>query len=289
MFGKVPFTSKKDEVKFTRHSKAAYRTYAKIVGGGDPLARVDREGQVVPDVPEAGVELAQKSAEELFTSMDPETDVLFFVSSDEVRALETANIYRKVSHERGFVTLKPENVRGELATSIGEGEIRTVRQLSLDIDNTLFSSIFNPDRTMPPINWEGIEESKREQIQKAWDDARAIIHSDDKGSWGSNFFAHSEAIKEIFKEVYPEMQSSKQVYEGKFQNLIKLAEFALEKSSKIKGKNVKVLAFGHENYMGYALDKYFQDHELNNCESISIETDGDNFTMERRGITAIIE
>lgn len=289
IFAEGARAGKKDGIMFTRHSKATYKTYEKIVGSENPLAPVDREDQVLPDVPEAGRELARQSAETLFESMNPETDVLYFVSSDEARALETANVYREVAHEQGFVVLRPEHVRGELAASIGEGEIRTVRQLSLNIDSTLFSSIFNPDRTLPAVNWEGIGEDKRDQIRKAWDNARAVIHSDDKGSWGANFFAHSEAVKDIFKEVYPRMQSAKEVYEGKFQNLIKLARFAHEKASEIKGRNVKVLAFGHENYMGYALEKYFQDHEINNCESVTLEMEGGAIVMTRRGVKATID
>lgn len=187
---------------------------------------------------------------------------MFFVSSEEMRALETANIYKTIAKERGFEIIKPKQTRSKTADKIGGKEIRKLDTLSLNIKNTLVGSVFNPDKYLGEINLEAVDIETKEK----WNKARKIIDAEDKGSWGANFYHHSEEIKKIF----PEIQSSKEAYEKKFKNIIKLIKFA---NKKIKDtdyhKNIKVLGFGHENYMGYALNKYFSDSDLENCEAVN--------------------
>lgn len=273
---------RRDSVNFTRHSKAGYKTYAEILASDDPQGPVDVEKQVTPDLPEAGVALARESATRLFSEYNPEEDALFFVSSNEARALETANIYREVAHESGFEVIAPEHVRGQLAQQIGEGEIRVVKNLSLDIQNTLLSGIFNSPKALTKINWEAVDPELREK----WERAKAIVDADDKGSFGPNFFHHSEAVQQIF----PEIQTSRDVYETQFQNLLRLVRFALKKiDASSYPKNIKVLAFGHENYVGYALNKYFHDHAIGNCETLQITLEDEHLQMQRRGEKTVIE
>jgi len=132
---------REDSAHFIRHSKSAYRTYEEIQKSESPEQQLDPEKQVTPDLPEAGIELAEQEADKFFEDLDPETDAIFFTSSNEARALETANIYRKAAHEKGFDIITPENTRGELAEEIGEGEIRVLKNLSLNIDNVLLSGV----------------------------------------------------------------------------------------------------------------------------------------------------
>ena len=268
---------KEHSVHFTRHSKAGYKTYVEISKSNNPQQAVNPEEQITPDLLEKGIEMAQKAAEKFFDGLNPETDFLFFGSSNEARALETADIYRQVALERGFNVIRPEHVRGKLAEEIGGGDIRVIENLSLNIDNNLIGMVFNPKSNVGEINWDAVDE----ETKKRWVQARAIIDADDKGSWGANSFYHSAEIKKIF----PEIESAEDKYNRKFKNLTRLARFGIEKAkeSGIKG-NVKILAFGHEDYIGYALDKYFSDHEIANCETISIKTGEDNsLTIERRG------
>ena len=273
---KLPAEERQDSVHFTRHSRANYDTYGKIKKSENPRAAVDREDQLTPDLPEAGIRLAQEKAEEFLSRLKPETDILFFVSSDEARALETANVYRQAAHAKGFEILKPEHVRGKFAEKIGEGEIRTLDQLSLNIKDTLLASVFSPDSQLGSPNWEAVDDEFKEK----WKKAREIINSHDYGSYGGNLFHHSEAIAEIF----PDIKTAKELYDVNFKNLLRLAEFGIKKA-KESGleKNVKILAFGHENYMGYALNEYFGDHNIGNCETLDINVDDSGITLERKG------
>lgn len=76
-----------DSVHFTRHSKADYLNYRQIKSSDNPRRGIDPENQIVPDVPEAGIALAEEKAEELLSKFDPENDILFFASSNEARAI----------------------------------------------------------------------------------------------------------------------------------------------------------------------------------------------------------
>ena len=263
-------------VHFTRHTKAGYKTYKEILKSDNPQQAIDPEKQVTPDLSEQGVEMAQEAARDFFRSLNPATDYLFFASSDEARALETANIYKETAKEMGFKVLVPEHVRSQLAQDIGGGEIRVVDNLSLNIKNNLLGSIFNPESHLGTVNWSAVDP----ETKGKWSRARAIINADDRGSWGANFYHHSSEIKKIF----PEIMDAEDEYNAKFQKLVRLAKFAIKKAeeSNVDG-NIKILAFGHENYVGYGLNKYFGDHELRNCETINIEPIGEELSLGYRG------
>ena len=273
---------RKDEAFYTRHSKATYGTYKEILKSDDPQGGVDKEKQVLPDVPPAGIELAKSEAEKFFNTLDPKEDALFFASSYEARALETAVIYKDIAKQRGFQVIKPEHVRGELAEEVGDGEIRLIDALSANVHNTLTTTVFNSDAHLSEINFDALDDEAREK----WEKGRAIINADDKGSWGANYHAHAEAMQ----SVYPEMKNTKEIYDTQFKNLVRLAEFGLKKAKESgEEKNIKIMAFGHEQAVGYALEKYFHDHAINNCETIVISPTEKGLSITRRGETKEME
>lgn len=274
---------REDTVHFTRHSKASYSSYERIASSENPQAKIAKEDQVIPDITEAGVELAKKEAVKFLESLDPATDELFFVSSSQVRALETAAVYRDVAKAMGFDVLVPDNVRGEIATQIGGGDIRVVHNLALKPSNVLIDSIFNPDRTLPKINWDAVSP----ELKTKWEEAHKLIQEDDKGSWGANMFHHGAEIKKLF----PEVDTAEELYENQFKNLLRLVEFGMKKAATTgREKHLKILAFGHENYISYALDKYFKEHEIKNCETVTFEPDASGgLSLRRQGAEATIE
>ena len=134
-----------NSIHFTRHSKAEYKTYRNIRSSDNPRQKMDYEDQITPDLSEEGVALAEQKAEAFFSQFNPDQDVLFFASSNEARALETANVYRQVAREKGFKILRPKTAGLALAEKIGGGEIKVVHNLSLNNKDILLQSLFNPD------------------------------------------------------------------------------------------------------------------------------------------------
>lgn len=265
---------RKDEVYYIRHSRSGYETYAKNLKSNDPRQPVDYDRQVIPDLPESGRELAREEARNFFAGLDPQSDAAFFVSSNEARALETAKIYAEVAKEMGFEVIPPENPGSKAAKWIGHGDIRMLPTISLEIKDTFVNSVFNPESHLKNVNLGAVDEGTR----KKWEQAREIINADDKGSWGANFFAHSEKIKAIFPEY---IQSSKDLFDDSFQRIRRLVRFGMKKAVESGyPKNIKVLAFGHEDKVGYALDTYFDNHELGNCESVRFSLDDEKGNME---------
>lgn len=265
-----------------RHSKAEYRSNKAIIASEHPDDPFDPEQQLIPDLTEEGRQLAEREAETFFRQFDPSATELFFVSSKMVRALETANIYRKVAERLGFSVVEPEHVRSKTAQTVGEGKIRDVKNLSISVANMLAQYVFTPEHQLPPIRWETVSD----ELRQRWQKARAMIEKHEYGSWGENYHHYSETVKAIF----PELTTSQELYHGQFQNLLHLVRFAEEKI-RLRGskKQLKVLAFGHENYASVALEKYFGEHALGNCEVIALATAGNAFRMKAKGREAIIE
>jgi hypothetical protein len=265
----------KNSIEFTRHSVSSYQSYVDKVASDNPLGKLDYDKQSVPDLPEKGIELARQSAEKFFETLDPSKDALFFASSNEARAVETANIYREIAHDKGFEVLKPENSRSVLSEQIADGEIRVVHNLGIRSAGVIDSVFQSPNKRVP-INWETIDP----EIKKKFDEASKIIEADDKGSFGANLAAHSEEIKRFF----PELATAKEQFDIQFSNLIRLIKFGFEKAKNDKeGKDIKILAFGHENYLMYALEHYFQEEGIKNCETIHIEPQDEGIKIVFRG------
>ena len=131
------------ESHLIRHSKAAYRTYADAVGSDNPQRPHDSKNQITPDLTDAGRDIARTEAEKIFSGFDVNRDALFFASSNEARALETADVYRRIAHEKRFEIIRPDKAGSDIAETIGEGEIRGVESLSLHIENTLLLTLAN--------------------------------------------------------------------------------------------------------------------------------------------------
>lgn len=276
------------EADFIRHSAAKYDSYGRIARSDNPQAPFDPENQLTPDLTAGGEELAAQEAEKYFAELDPKEVVLFFASSNEARAIETANIFRRVAHAKGFEILKPEHARSDLAEQVGAGEIRVLETLSLNNPNTMAGMVFNPEKVKSPVNVDALDDEAR----RKWEAGRAIILADDRGSWGANFQAHSDEMQALF----PEVKTSQELMDSTFSNLMRLIRFG-QKKAEVAGldKGVKVLGFGHENYMMAALGQYFQEHGMKNCEAIrfTISDDSDKepegIKGEYRGRIATIE
>jgi hypothetical protein len=244
-----------------------------VLKGYDPTQAIDRdkiENQPVPDLTPEGVELAKQEAEKYFSRLDPATDALFFASSNLARAIETGKIYADIARAKGFEILKPDHVEPRksgrtLGQRIGGGDIKVVESLSFDIGNVLAQCVFSPESQLgkADLHWENVDTD----FKSRWDQARAIIEADPRALWGDNFMAHSESVKALL----PEIATAKELYEKDFAHLTRLAEFGLKKAreSGIK-KNVKILAFGHENYVGTFLEDVMREEGIKNCEVIRI-------------------
>jgi len=269
-----------------RHSKSVYETYAETEKSENPRAAFDPDSQVVPDLTEEGIKLAREKAEEFFDGLDPAKDKIFFVSSNEVRALQTANIYREVAEVRGFQIIKPEKSgsawtgAGELSEQIGGGKIRTIENLSLNPKDTLVFNIFLPEKLLRPINWDNVDP----EFRKKWEEAREIIRNNDRGSYGGNLHAHSEDLKKIF----PEIETTKEMHKKQLRNLVRLMEWA-EKKFDLKENRIKVIGFGHENYILQALDEYFHEKGINNCEAMGLTVEDGKAALSFRGKSAEVE
>lgn len=273
---------KESAVYLGRHSISSYATNKKILSE-NPQGPMDPDHQIIPDLTPEGRELAEHEAEAFFDQLNPETDSLFLVSSDQARALETANIYRKVAKKRGFEIIKPKHTKSELAEEIGEGEIRTVEGLSLNIRNMLAHHAFVPEGKVEDIRWDTVSP----EMKTRWEKARAIIRKHDYGSWGANFFHHSEKISKLFPE--DEIRTAQELYDTEFQNLLRLIRFAHKKMEETESpKNIKVLGFGHENYLSIALDTYFHEHAIGNCEMIRFQVEDGFISMSAKGQEKVI-
>jgi hypothetical protein len=171
------------------------------------------------------------------------------------------------------------------AEEIGEGYVRKIDCLTLDhLDNVLRERVFLPQDIMSEV---GDSNKVSEETNNKWAAARKIIESDNRGSWGDNYAAHSEAIQKIF----PNVKSAKDLYESKFKKMMRLVRFGQEKiNEQNPEKNIKVLAFSHENSFLYFLNKNFGE-SMKNCESITfkVEASGEDDTITAAAKGKIIE
>jgi hypothetical protein len=248
-----------------------------VLRGYDPTQAIDAEeieNQPWPDLTPAGLELAKQEAEKYLSRLDPAKDALFFASSNQARALETGKIYADIARAKGFEIIKPDQVEPRksgrtLAQRIGGGDIKVVESLSLHIGNVLAQCVFSPESQLEKahLHWENVDAD----LKTRWEQARAVIEADPKGSWGDNFITHSETVKALL----PEITTAKELYEKDFAHLTRLAEFGLGKARDSgMQKNIKILAFGHENYPATFLEEVMREEGIKNCEVMHI-TDTD--------------
>ncbi|MFA5886728.1 MAG: hypothetical protein WC863_03015 [Patescibacteria group bacterium] len=278
---------KDDEFFVIRHSISEYKLNEGIIKSDNPEAAPSADKQWFnSDLTSEGIKLAQEKAQEFFAKLNPGTDALFFVSSDLVRAAETAKIYLDIARENGFEVIisakkekSPESKNK--AEEIGEGYIRKIDCLSLDhLENMLREQIFQPKDYLKEI--ENLDKVSTETKEK-WTAARKIIEEDNQKTWGENYAAHSEEIQKIF----PNVKSAKEVYESKFKNLLRLVRFGQEKiNQRQPEKNIKVLAFSHENSFLYFLNENFGE-SMKNCENIAFKiADSDDKETSNISVTA---
>jgi len=241
------------------------------------------------DLPPEGLELARKKAEEYFEKLDPETDALFFVSSDLVRAAETARIFLDVARERGFEIIKPRSdevtyadqegkrvSRNEVfknhAEEIGEGWIRKIDCLTLDhLKNMMREWIFDPDDVLAEIVTH--PEAVSKETKEMWVKARRIMEEGGiEDTWGKNYAKFAERLEK--EGIFLDVLSAEQVYKSKFFNMARMVKFAEKKMQEQNPeKNVKVMAFSHENSFLHFLNENFGEH-MKYCENINFEPIG---------------
>ena len=252
-----------------RHSKSNYDTYVTQKERGDK--KFNPADQVYPDLSKEGIKLAKEKAIEFFDNLNPETDKLFFISSNEARAIATADIYRQEAIKQGFEIMKPGKTNSKISDKETNGYVRTSRALSLNTKDYALHSIFVGE--LPEEIQKIIADELPDDVKGKWLKAREIINNAPAEikaqGWGELFYKYSEEIKEIF----PGIKSSEDL-EKQFNNILKLIQWGKNKieESGIAG-DVKVLGFGHENYVASILDKRLGDHKIANCEAISINID----------------
>lgn len=257
-----------------RHSKSDYKKYDETLRGSNPRGPFEHSKQESTDLSEAGIKLAQEKAKDFFDKLDPQDARLFFVTSNEARAIGTANIYRLEAKARGFEIIKPQHSRSTLAEKEGEGELRAIETLSLNTEDTLRFLVFSTSE--PTVAWENVDDD----FKQKWQEARRLIDANNRGSWGANFATYSSAIQKIF----PGIETADKFYNTKLKGLLRLMKWADKKMEGIEGKPIKVLGFGHEDYLVKFLADEFSQDGIQNCETIHFEVDdGSGIQATARG------
>lgn len=244
---------------YFRHAQALYGAIVEKLRSDNPRGPIDIETQPENDLTEAGHKLARASAEGFLARLDPKKDELFFVSSDQMRALQTARVFIEVALQKGFRVIRHDKTGSSVAANVGDGYIRSLETLSHSYADALPDAVFNPPSQLPEINWKTVPPEYRAQ----WDKARADVLADDRGSWGANFFAHSEEVESML----PGVRSAKDLFAKRYKALVRQAQVALRST---QGQRVNILAFGHENMVGIPLERDTGDHALPNCEGVEM-------------------
>jgi len=139
-----PEQYQESDIFFTRHAESAYKTYSYILKSENPLCKVDYPEQIEGDLTEEGRQNAESKAKELLLNMEPRRDILFFVSSKENRAIETASIYRDIAIQHGFEIVDHGNKGRE-----NNQNIRELTALSLKNIRPFVVLIFTPEQYQP--------------------------------------------------------------------------------------------------------------------------------------------
>ena len=273
---------KKTKIFFIRHSQATYVNTGKKLRSESPTTDIVEEQ--VPDIaPDwakeegfKGEELARSSAREFFSKLNPETDTIYIASSNQMRTLETASFYAEEASAAGFeVVNHGESTGTDIAGQVGKGLVKSFNLLSLPQKegetNPVEYSVFNP-KTKGQINWDAINDP---DFKQKWEQAIAIVEADNQGSFGNNFQKHAEAVREIF----PDISTPDSLHKWQYKKLMRLAGRFQEMDP--GEKNMVIIAFGHENYMGKALEEDTGSHSIGNCEAIEVTEDG---TLRRMSV-----
>ncbi len=275
-----------------RHADALYQKNEAIVAGQNPEgAFIPNEQEFDSDLSPEGKEKAKEKAEGFLSQFDPNRDVLYFASSNLIRARETATIFLEIAKSRGFeiiqATENPSHkIDPKIQSNLGGNEIRTFESLSLNIDNMLVEFVFHPHNYLNPREGEETRVFYPEKISQAtkelWEKARKIIESDNKGTWGKNFLAHGEKIKKMFSEYaiqhqdekVPTITSAEDMNDTRFRGMLREMKTVKTKISEYEstnGKRVRVLAFSHENSFLHFLDKEFNQQGIDKLEAVGYD------------------
>ena len=248
-------------VFFIRHGQAQYESLVAKAESEDPQGSIDIERQIKGDLTEIGRDQVQQQAESFFKKFNKEKDIFFVVSSNQVRALETASLFINEAVLIGFSVLRHQKTGSDIAREIGEGYIRSLSSLSINKKDILVELLFTPPDWLPDIKWEFVDDDFKLQ----WERARSIILEGNQGSWGLNFHRYAEEIKKIFPV---ELATPKDLYKTQFQDILRLVDFAKER---VGSRSVHILAFGHEDYMGIALEEGTGNSTIGNAEIVEIK------------------
>ncbi len=258
---------------YIRHSKASYPTYAGIMMSNDPTAPFDAERQVEKDLTPDGIKIAQDSARKYFDKLDPKKDKLYMLASNEVRALETAKVYKDEAIARGFIIISVPKQENDIGYRITKGGVRTSSKLSINSRNLVADNVFMPADKRFKVNFGQLAPEVRERYQRAVE----IVDRENKGSYGANLVAYGDEVKKLF----PEVRTSEKIEKEKLGVLIKtFGNYARQHEKSGSEDHIKVLAFGHQDQMVGFLNKNFGKAELDNCEAVSFDFDNDEGKVE---------
>lgn len=291
---------------FIRHSTAKYGPYARILRGEanipgqlrfDADSQFSREAEVGEvELTQQGQELARTSAEAYFDQLLQETGgqaAVVFLSSNEQRALETAQVYLDVAKAKGVEVVKlgaGASPGKRLAEDLAGGDIRVLRSLSLNSENILMESVFTQGRQMKPdsISWDAVPDPK---FRQAWEAARAIVAADERGSFGANFAAHSDQVRQVFADNgYAGLETAQKLFADFKERVLERLKHFASLAERAPGKQLRLLLFGHENYWMYAIQQLLGEDGLKNCEEVGIFLDADGkIRLKFRGKEAVLE
>lgn len=254
------------EIFFIRHSKANYDADYNQARSDSPTESINRKNQSFPDVTSEGVILARAEAAKLFAKF-PKGSSVAFLTSDLQRAKETAHLYKAVAEEAGLII-------EEMGKS--EDGVRELHSLSLREYNPLSLDVFNSyvkAEDIETYQWDSVESEYKEQWLEAYNFIRACGV---KESWGKNFHHYSQQIKERFPLLG--IEDKQTLFDKQFTPLMRMAHWALKR---FHNDNVKILCFGHEDYVSriYEAKSESEGNEyqgLGNCDYFKISLNEDN-------------
>jgi hypothetical protein len=231
-----------------RHSIAMYLTYAECVRRCIPF---DRYNQIPGDLTEAGVKLATDTAHVLFWNIKdkyPGVQKIIVLTSNEMRADQTARIYQEIAREYGLDSVNPYM----------SDKLKDI--ISVNPGTVLVSQIFSPSRQRVIFD----NTSHSSDFLADYDRACDIVDSDNQVSWGTNYAKHSEVIRAIFPEVVTARRS--------YLRFARLAQLVFDKLKSELDTGIAVLVFGHENYLVSEVQRITDgaQQSVGNCEPIGL-------------------
>jgi hypothetical protein len=131
--------------------------------------------------------------------------------------------------------------------------------------------IFDPDDVLAEIVTH--PEAVSKETKEMWVKARRIMEEGGiEDTWGKNYAKFAERLEK--EGIFLDVLSAEQVYKSKFFNMARMVKFAEKKMQEQNPeKNVKVMAFSHENSFLHFLNENFGEH-MKYCENINFEPIG---------------